>query len=184
MKHYWLGIKLLGADVRINSRMLLKLANEKGLSRKERQQLTRTTVDIFRLVPVAVFIIVPFMEFLLPLFLKEALEKKLNARIEYAKFLQDIFKEKAKEIQNSRSGEVKKTAEDLDKFLSNARTGVVVSKEEVLGFAKLFNDELTLDNISRPRLVIMCKHIGIQPYETVNFRRTTSRTLKESNPIK
>lgn len=70
MKHYWLGIKLLGADVRISSRMLLKLANGKSLSRRERQQLTRTTADIFRLVPVAVFIIVPFMEFLLPVFLK------------------------------------------------------------------------------------------------------------------
>ncbi|CAH1452108.1 unnamed protein product [Lactuca virosa] len=51
-----------------------------------------------------------------------------------------------------------------------ARTGVVVSNEEILGFAKLFNDELTLDNNSRPRLVHMCKHIGIQPYATVDFR--------------
>lgn len=29
------------------------------------------------------------------------------------------------------------------------RTGASVSNEEILGFAKLFNDELTLDNISR-----------------------------------
>ncbi|CAI9288164.1 unnamed protein product [Lactuca saligna] len=188
MKHYWLGIKLLGADVRISSRMLLKLANGKSLSRRERQQLTRTTADIFRLVPVAVFIIVPFMEFLLPVFLKvfpnmlpstfqdkmkeqEALKRKLNARIEYAKFLQDTVKEMAKEIQNSRSGEVKKTAEDLDEFLSKARTGAVVSNEEILGFAKLFNDELTLDNISRPRLVNMCKYMGIQPYGTDAYLR-------------
>ena len=48
----------------------MKLAGGKGLSRRERQQLTRTTADIFRLVPFAVFIIVPFMEFLLPVFLK------------------------------------------------------------------------------------------------------------------
>lgn len=70
MQHYWLGIKLLWADIRISSRLLVKLANGKGLSRRERQQLTRTTADIFRLVPFAVFIIVPFMEFLLPVFLK------------------------------------------------------------------------------------------------------------------
>lgn len=70
MQHYWLGTKLLWADVRISSRLLLKLASGKTLSRRERQQLTRTTADIFRLVPVAVFIIVPFMEFLLPVFLK------------------------------------------------------------------------------------------------------------------
>ena len=70
LQHYWLGFKLLWADARISSRLLLKLAGGKSLSRRERQQLTRTTADIFRLVPFAVFIVVPFMEFLLPVFLK------------------------------------------------------------------------------------------------------------------
>ncbi|XP_042501774.1 mitochondrial proton/calcium exchanger protein-like [Macadamia integrifolia] len=188
MQHYWLGTKLLWVDVRISSRLLLKLASGKTLSRRERQQLTRTTADIFRLVPVAVFIIVPFMEFLLPVFLKlfpnmlpstfqdkmkeqEALKRRLNARIEYAKFLQDTVKEMAKEVQNSRSGEIKKTAEDLDDFLNKVRTGTRVSNEEILGFAKLFNDELTLDNISRPRLVNMCKYMGIAPYGTDAYLR-------------
>lgn len=46
------------------------------------------------------------------------MKRKLNARIEYAKFLQDTVKEMAKEIQNSRSGEVRKTAEDLDEFMN------------------------------------------------------------------
>ncbi|KAJ6902440.1 calcium-binding EF hand family protein [Populus alba x Populus x berolinensis] len=188
LQHYWLGTKLLWADVRIGSRLLVKLANGKGLSRRERQQLTRTTADIFRLVPFAVFIIVPFMEFLLPVFLKlfpnmlpstfqdrmkeqEALKRKLNARIEYAKFLQDTVKEMAKEVQNSRSGEAKQTAEDLDGFMNKVRTGSRVSNEEILGFAKLFNDELTLDNISRPRLVNMCKYMGISPYGTDAYLR-------------
>lgn len=188
LQHYWLGTKLLWADVRISSRLLLKLAKGKTLSRRERQQLTRTTADIFRLVPFAVFIIVPFMEFLLPVFLKlfpnmlpstfqdkmkeqEALKRKLNARIEYAKFLQDTVKEMAKEVQNSRSGEAKKTAEDLDEFINNVRTGTRVSNDEILGFAKLFNDELTLDNISRPRLVNMCKYMGIPTYGTDAYLR-------------
>lgn len=188
LQHYWLGTKLLWADVTISLRLLQKLANGKNLSRRERQQLTRTTADIFRLVPFAVFIIVPFMEFLLPVALKlfpnmlpstfqdkmkeqEALKKKLYARIEYAKFLQDTVKEMAKEIQNSRSGEAKKTAEDLDEFMNNVRRGTRVSNDEILGFAKLFNDELTLDNISRPRLVNMCKYMGISPYGTDAYLR-------------
>ncbi|XP_021893688.1 mitochondrial proton/calcium exchanger protein isoform X2 [Carica papaya] len=188
MQHYWLGTKLLWADVRISSRLLLKLASGKGLSRRERQQLTRTTADIFRLVPFAVFIIVPFMEFLLPVFLKlfpnmlpstfqdkmkeeEELKRRLNARMEYAKFLQDTVKEMAKEVQDSRSGEIKKTAEDLDEFMNSVRTGTRVSNDEILGFAKLFNDELTLDNISRSRLVNMCKYMGISPYGTDAYLR-------------
>ncbi|GAB2277146.1 hypothetical protein Dimus_011853 [Dionaea muscipula] len=188
LQHYWLGTKLLWADVRICSRLLLKLAGGKSLSRRERQQLTRTTADIFRLVPFAVFIIVPFMELLLPVFLKlfpnmlpstfqdkmkeqEQLKRRLNARIEYARFLQDTVKEMAKEVQNSRSGEVKQTAEDLDEFINKVRRGAPVSNEEILGFAKLFNDELTLDSISRPRLVNMCKYMGIRPYGTDSYLR-------------
>ncbi|KAK6231991.1 hypothetical protein SCA6_002064 [Theobroma cacao] len=80
-------------------------------------------------------------------------------------------KEMAKEIQNSRSGDVKKTAEDLDEFMNKVRTGAGVSNDEILGFAKLFNDELTLDNISRPRLVNMCKYMGISPYGTDAYLR-------------
>ena len=34
-------------------------------------------------------------------------------------------------------------------ILMQVRRGTSVSNEEILGFAKLFNDELTLDNISR-----------------------------------
>ncbi|KAK7359113.1 hypothetical protein VNO77_01059 [Canavalia gladiata] len=188
LQHYWLGFKLLWADVRISSRLLLKLAGGRSLSRRERQQLTRTTADIFRLVPFAVFILVPFMEFLLPVFLKlfpnmlpstfqdkmkeqEALKRRLKARIEYARFLQDTVKEMAKEVQNSRSGELKKTAEDLDDFLNMIRRGARVSNEEILGFAKLFNDELTLDNMSRSRLVNMCKYMGINPFGTDAYLR-------------
>ncbi|KAL6527166.1 hypothetical protein OROGR_016256 [Orobanche gracilis] len=180
LQHYWLGCKLLWADVRISSRLLFKLAGGRSLSRRERQQLTRTTADVFRLVPFAVFIIVPFMEFLLPVFLKlfpnmlpstfqdklkeeEALKRRLNAKIEYAKFLQETVKEMAKEVQNSRSGETKRTAEDLDEFLSRVRIGARVSNEEILGFAKLFNDELTLDSISR--FAAPCEYVQVHGYQ-------------------
>uniref|UniRef100_A0ACD5US36 Uncharacterized protein n=1 Tax=Avena sativa TaxID=4498 RepID=A0ACD5US36_AVESA len=165
LQQYWLGTKLPWTDVRISSRLLVKLAGGKSLTRRERQQLTRTTADMLRLVPFAMFIIIPFMELLLPVFLKlfpnmlpstfqdkmkeeEALKRKLKARMEYAKFLQDTAKEMAKEVQTSRNGEMKQTAEDLDDFLNKVRTGGNVSNEEILSFAKLFNDELTLDNMN------------------------------------
>jgi LETM1 and EF-hand domain-containing protein 1 len=38
--------------------------------------------------------------------------------MEYAKFLQETAKEMARELQTSRSGEMKQTAEDLDEFLN------------------------------------------------------------------
>ncbi|KAL6498772.1 hypothetical protein OROGR_028319 [Orobanche gracilis] len=92
----------------------------------------------------------------------EALKKRHNARTKCAKFLQETVKEMAKEVQISRSGKVKKTAEDLDDFMSKVKKGDLVYTEEILGFAKLFNDELTLDNMSR------CK-IGWTYLSTIQF---------------
>jgi LETM1 and EF-hand domain-containing protein 1 len=68
--HYWNGSKLLAKEVRIASRLQWKLLHGDSLTRRERRQLKRTTTDILRLIPFAVFIIVPFMELLLPVALK------------------------------------------------------------------------------------------------------------------
>jgi hypothetical protein len=68
--HYWSGSKLLAKEVRIASRLQWKLLHGDSLTRRERRQLKRTTTDILRLIPFAVFVIVPFMEFLLPVALK------------------------------------------------------------------------------------------------------------------
>ena len=40
------------------------------LSRRERRQLVRTVQDVLRIVPLSIFVIVPFMELLLPFALK------------------------------------------------------------------------------------------------------------------
>jgi len=50
------------------------------------------------------------------------LKRKLLARIEYAKFLQETAREMAKEVKHSRTGEVKQTAEDLDEFLDKVNS--------------------------------------------------------------
>lgn len=68
--HYWNGSKLLAKEVRIASRLQWKLLHGDSLTRRERRQLMRTTTDILRLIPFAVFVIVPFMELLLPVALK------------------------------------------------------------------------------------------------------------------
>lgn len=52
---------------------------------------------------------------------QEKLKKRLNARIQYAKFLQDTVGEMAKELQSSRSGDLRRTADDLDDFMQKVR---------------------------------------------------------------
>ncbi len=51
------GLKLLGYEIRIASRHALKAAQGKTLSRRERTQLTRTTADLFRLVPMIIIVV-------------------------------------------------------------------------------------------------------------------------------
>ena len=70
LKHYYSGFKLLFLDVKISSKIIWKTVHGKTLSRRENRQLVRTVSDLFRLVPFSVFIIVPFMELLLPVALK------------------------------------------------------------------------------------------------------------------
>lgn len=55
---------------------------------------------------------------------QEALKRRLIARIEYAKFLQETVKEMAKEVQDSRSGETRQTAEDLDDFMNKVKISI------------------------------------------------------------
>lgn len=48
------------------------------------------------------------------------LKRVLQARLQMAKFLQDTVQEMAKEIKGRRDGQVKKNADDLQKFLLKA----------------------------------------------------------------
>jgi LETM1 and EF-hand domain-containing protein 1 len=68
--HYWAGTKLLGSEIKISSKITSKLLKGGSLTRRERRQLRRTTNDLLRLIPFSVFLIVPFMELLLPVALK------------------------------------------------------------------------------------------------------------------
>jgi LETM1 and EF-hand domain-containing protein 1 len=42
--------------------------------------------------------------------------------------------------------------------------------------AKLFDDDLTLDNLSRPQLVSMCRYMGLNAFGTDNFLRGAIRS--------
>jgi len=112
--HYWMGSKLLAADVRTARHIMGRTFRGSSLSRRERKQLLRTVTDVFRLVPMSVFVLIPFMEFALPFALKifpnmlpstfqdslkeeEKMKGELQMRISIAGFFQDTLAELAKE---------------------------------------------------------------------------------------
>ncbi|KAK3573888.1 hypothetical protein QTP86_032991 [Hemibagrus guttatus] len=196
VKHYYHGFRLLCIDTAITGRMLWRVLNGYALSRRERRQsvqrnlneqslFLRTCADLFRLLPFLVFIIVPFMEFLLPVALKlfpnmlpstfetkskkeERLKKELRVKLEMAKFLQDTVEEIALRNKADKGN----VTEEFSTFFQKIRdSGERPSNEQIIRFSKLFEDELTLDNLTRPQLVALCKLLELQPIGTNNFLR-------------
>ena len=131
---------------------------------------------MFRMIPFIVIVVVPFAEFALPFLLyffpnmlpstfedkfekQEKTKKLLQARLETARFLQETLEEMALE---SNTPESSKQSEAFNNFFSKIRTsGQQASDKDILLFSKLFKDELTLDNLTRPQIIGMCKYMNI-----------------------
>lgn len=183
--HYYHGFRLLFIDINVARKLLGKVLRGKTLTRREYRLLIRTTGDVFRLVPFSVFIIVPFMEFLLPVFIKffpgmlpstfqTAKDKEVKAlnnlkvKLEMAKFLQKTLDEMDVQHKDHSSEE----AREFIKFFNRLRTsGDRASSEEIMKFSKLFEDEITLDSLSRQQLTAICKVLEVGSLGTSNFLR-------------
>ncbi|KAI1058933.1 hypothetical protein LB507_004050 [Fusarium sp. FIESC RH6] len=176
--HYWDGSKLLAAEVKISWRLALKMAAGYELTRRENKQLQRTVQDLGRLVPFSVFIIVPLGEALLPLALKlfpnmlpstfegqKSKEAKAtllrSTRKEVSEFLRQTLGEGLPLSQATTQ------KEEFSNFFRKVRaTGETPTAQDVIKICKAFRDDLTLDNLSRPQLVSMCKYMNLSTFGT------------------
>jgi len=182
--HYWDGTKLLATEVKISSRLALKMAAGYELSRRENRQLQRTVQDLGRLVPFSVFVIVPFAELLLPVALKlfpnllpstyegqKSKDKKAadlrGRRKEVSAFLRDTMMESGLPVSAANA----KREEFTDFFRKVRTTGESPTPEDVIKVCKIFKDDLTLDNLSRPQLVGMCKYMNLSTFGTDQMLR-------------
>jgi len=194
--HYKIGGKLLWSEIKLASSILRRVLSGHSMTRRERLQLIRTSQDIFRIVPLAFFIIVPFMELLLPFALKifpnllpstfqdglkkeEGMKKELQLRLEMATFFQETLTDMAKKKKKDEAPGGA-SASEIIQFIDNAKNGASMNKNHVLQMAKFFKDELTLANVSRAQLVSMCRYMGLQPFGADNFLRFQLRTKMRS----
>ncbi|ORY55496.1 LETM1-like protein-domain-containing protein [Pseudomassariella vexata] len=179
IQHYWDGTKLLATEVKISTRLAVKMAAGYELTRRESRQLQRTVQDLGRLVPFSAFIIVPFAEALLPIALKlfpnllpstyesqKDKDKKaatLRAtRKEVSSFLRTTLGETGLPLTQSTAQK-----EEFAIFFKKLRaTGEKPTAEDVIKVCKIFRDDLTLDNLSRPQLVSMCRYMNLNTFGT------------------
>lgn len=175
--HYWDGTKLLATEVKISTKLALRMAAGYELSRRENRQLQRTVQDLARLVPFSAFVIVPFAELLLPVALKlfpnllpstyEGQKSKdakattlRKTRKEVSSFLRDTLKETGLPVSA-----VNAQSEEFGEFFRKVRaTGESPTPEDVIKVAKIFKDDLTLDNLSRPQLVGMARYMNLNAF--------------------
>lgn len=179
VQHYWDGTKLLATEVRISSKLALKMAAGYELSRRENRQLQRTVQDLGRLVPFSVFVIVPFAELLLPVALKlfpnllpstyegqtsrEAKAARLRStRKNVSSFLRETLRETGLPV----SAKTAKKEEFIEFFRKVRSTGEAPTKDDTIKACRMFKDDLTLDNLSRPQLVGICKYMNLNTFGT------------------
>jgi LETM1 and EF-hand domain-containing protein 1, mitochondrial len=196
--HYWDGTKLLATEVKISSRLALKMAAGYELTRREHRQLRRTVQDIARLVPFSIFVIVPFAELLLPVALRlfpnllpstyegqKSKDKKAQAlrstRKEVSTFLRSTLKETGLPLTPATAQK-----EEFANFFRKVRsTGEKPTREDVIKVCQIFKDDVTLDNLSRPQLVSMCRYLGMNTYGTdamLRYQiRVRMRQIKEDD---
>ena len=177
--HYWDGTKLLATEVKISMKLALKMGAGYELSRREHRQLQRTVQDIGRLVPFSVFVLVPFAELLLPVALKlfpnllpstyegqSSKDKKVVSlratRKDVSNFLRSTLRETGLPLTVPTAQK-----DEFHQFFRKVRaTGEAPTADDVIKVCKIFKDDLTLDNLSRPQLVGMCKYMNLNHFGT------------------
>lgn len=83
-----------------------------------------------------------------------------------AKFLQKTLDDMAVQSSDYKSEKAKEFAEFFYKVRSS---GAVATNEEIMQFSKLFEDEITLDSLTRPQIVALCRVLDVQTLGTSNF---------------
>lgn len=193
LAHYRDGTRLLGADIAIAYRLVRRVTRGKSLTRRERKLLLRTSTDVLRLFPFLFFVLVPFMEFLLPFAIRlfpnmlpstfrhsdvkeDSLKKQIKLKLEIAQFMQDSVEELVKEKHPK-----------MEHVLQVIRSGGRVGPDTMVEICKVFSDELTLDNLPLEQLSSLSRNVGVTPssYRNVMVYRLESRfkRIKEDDLV-
>ncbi|KAG0668663.1 ribosome-binding protein mdm38 [Maudiozyma exigua] len=190
VNHYVNGTKLLGYEIKISTKLLVKLVQGYELSRRESNQLRRTMGDVFRLVPFSAFVIIPFAELLLPIALKifpnllpstyESITQKESKRsklIEIRQKTSNLIHDTLEESQllnykNIESNENKEIFFNFfKKIYDNDAKEIFFTHDEIKKVAQLFKNDTVLDNLSRPQLMAMAKFMSLRPFGSDNILR-------------
>ena len=177
------GFKLFAKNVQISKRLVWKAAVGHQLTLRESKLLVTTTSDIFKLVPFSLFIIIPFAELALPIFLRVFpnmlpstfieksfdsgnMARRVRAKKELAEFFESVIEEGNRTELKQVVGKISQSEklEQLSDFRTLLTHEQFPSVKEIVRFAKLFEDEFKVENMPLAHLQQICKMLGIEPF--------------------
>lgn len=183
--HYWNGTKLLGYEMKVLTKLLFKMVSGYGLLRRESNQLQRTIVDVARLIPFSMFVLVPFAELLLPVALKlfpnllpstyeskQDKKKKRASLIQARKLASEFMKKTMEESGLKLSKKIsEKEKQAFVTFFDTISMGKTPDRDHLIQVARMFKNDQVLDNLSRPQLLAMAKYMSLRPFGTDTILR-------------
>jgi len=176
------GFRLFGGNLRASYHLTKRIVFGYQLSIRERRLLVRTTSDCLKLIPFSLFLIVPFAELALPIFLRifpnmlpstffeqkydnATMARKFKAKQEMADFWQSVMLSRTREI--SKATECADKAAELTNFQDKLIEGKdFPSLKEILRFSSLFAEEMKLKNMNPQQLKAMSKMLGLPTSRT------------------
>lgn len=187
LHHTWTSSKLFATEISTTTSLVKDMIGGSLLNRREKRQIVRTGTDVLRLVPFSLFLIIPFMEFLLPFAVRifpgllpspfrtdvqkqDAILSQAQARLETAKILRQIL--------NDLTVTTEQTDDNMIEILDKVRNKHTydLSQDDILKLAKRFKSDITLDNMNRSHLVAMCRHLSLPAFGPVDILRYQLRS--------
>lgn len=177
------GFRLFYKNLSISQKLAVKGAMGHQLTLQESKLLVRTTSDLFKLVPFSLFVIIPFAELALPIFLRvfpnmlpstfieksldnAKMARRVRAKKELAEFFQDVIRDMEFHHQShahsvSASNELKA---EFDEFIRQKPMFPTVA--ELSRFKPLFDNNLALklEKLDLEHLQRICRTLGLEPF--------------------
>ena len=169
------GFRLFLKNLIVSRQLVWKSAMGHPLSLRESKLLVRTTSDLFKLVPFSLFIIIPFAELALPIFLRI-----------FPKMLPSTFSDRS--LDPSVLARQSKARNELSRWFSETVDHRhPETLEEIVDLAKE-NNYFELENMDLVSLQQMCRILGIEPFGfkphvLVQLRHYLSGVQKEDRRI-
>lgn len=217
IRHGWKwvknGFKLFWTNLSISKRLVWKSLVGHQLTLRESKLLVTTSTDLFKLVPFSLFIIIPFAELALPIFLRvfprmlpstfmernfvdsASLSRRIRAKKELADFFTQVIEERNRQVveqvvheaENEKKQRHDKAAQ-IEAFQKMVRAGDFPPVTDFVRFATLFEEEFKLENMPIEHLTQICRMLGIEPFGfkshiVLQLRHTVNRLQTEDRRI-